>query len=191
MPFGGPLSQGEKSLLQYWGSIQAVARIRGNVQGVISMLRTALTRPTGTALGHTLQDIQSLYSRAVQQRNAGANLAAKFEQIRSATPEMASILRDQAVSPDMLGIDISAPGAAVIQATTNYRARIELQVPGPTGPTTPWRSYDFGNTLPTTLGTILDQLTTYASDIATGITTSPTAGTGTASWTGNVELLAY
>jgi hypothetical protein len=162
---GLTLTPGVRTLLGFWGSIQAAANAPVGTRGVAAAwnaLRTALnlgptTAVTGVA---TLQDMNQVYGLAVSNRTA-------FQAFSEATP-------DSAVTAAMIGSTPNARSASVSEASPLYNVRVPYTYTTGTETVSDWVTVQIPSSLTGySAGDLTDLVTTLAAAIITsyGVTT--------------------
>jgi hypothetical protein len=151
------LSDQGRAALTYWAQIQQAAARRENTAGAFERINADREAAGETGPGPSMLGVGEVYSVAVQVRNATEALG----QARD-TAESTGI--DQAITRDMVALDISAGPTDVITTFSNYYVRMQAEFTTPLGASVTQfitAKYDAG-TLPATVTDLMDALNTWA-----------------------------
>lgn len=145
------------ALKPFWGSIQAAATSRLNTAGAFAAMRQAseesgIPLPTGIdaiAMGQA-------YSAAVAQRNAGEAVTAAVDRASTAEPGLTDMFRNNAITADMITPQHPWSSSAVSDVIPTYAINFQVSVETPEGTTTEYRRVSIGDTIPQTVGQLMD-----------------------------------
>jgi hypothetical protein len=135
---------GAMKLVTYWGGIQQAATGREGVAGAWARVNALAAADQMTIKGGSIFDMNTLYSRAVANRNAMESLAA--------APSPGTI------DFTMMGSELYARSQAEFNAAPLYIVRFEHNVLENGEPETLWRTDTFRGYLPPTKDALMEQL---------------------------------
>lgn len=142
------MSAGQIKLVTYWGGIQAAVTGREGVAGAWARVNALAAADNFTVKGGTIFDMNTLYSRAVQNRNAMEQLAA--------APAPGTI------DYTMMGAELYARPLQERNLDPLYLVRFEHNVLSNGEPDTIWRTDVFRGLLPPTKDQLMEQLNSDA-----------------------------
>lgn len=145
------------ALKPFWGSIQAAATSRLNVAGAFAAMRAA-SEAQGIALPEGIDAIAmgQAYSAAVRQRNAREALGAAVDNIVTAAPRTADMFRNNAITSDMITPQHPWTQTEVSDVVPTYAVNFQVSIETPEGTSLEYRRVNIGNTLPQTVGQLMD-----------------------------------
>jgi hypothetical protein len=138
------MTAGAVKLVTYWGGIQAAATGREGVAGAWARVNALAAADAYTVKGGTIFDMNTLYSRAVANRNAAESLAA--------APSPGTI------DYTMMGSELYARPIAEQNLSPLYLVRFEHNVLENGEPAMLWRTDVFRGLLPPTKDQLIEQL---------------------------------
>lgn len=150
------LSAQGRDALAYWGEIQRAAAQRGNTAGAFEAINAARQLAGETGPGPSMLGVGEVYAAAARVRNATESLGAARQ------TETSSGL-SQAITSDMVALDITAAPGAVITTFADYYVRVQASFTTPLGQEVTQyvtAKYNAG-TLPGTVGELVDALSTW------------------------------
>lgn len=142
------MTAGAVKLVTYWGGIQAAATGREGVAGAWARVTALAAADNFSVKGGTIFDMNTLYSRAVQNRNAAEALNA------AAAPGT--------IDYSMMGAELYARPLAERNLDPLYLVRFEHNVLSNGEPDTIWRTDVFRGLLPPTKDQLMEQLNSDA-----------------------------
>ena len=145
-----------RAALAYWAQIQQAAARRENVAGAFERINAMRDAAGETGPGPSMLAVGEVYSAAAQVRNASEALGAARD-----TSESTGI--PQAITRDMMALDISARSGQVITTFADFYVRVQAQFTTPLGQTVQQyvtAKYDAG-TLPSTVPELVDSLASW------------------------------
>lgn len=176
----------------YWGIVQLGASNRSGSGALFAAINEARAANTqGPITGIDAIQMGQIYSLAVAQRNATSAFADLFTQIQSAEGDLATALRNVAITGSLVSTTLKSASAEIRAIAPKYAARYEYSYVNKTGEVS--TTFGYLRTIDLTAMTVGDVITAINTAIAQNITTPtitsfPTGSTFT--FTGKATLLS-